>query len=68
MLVAEIFSVPVRAKTLKVCTPAADKRTDEMRTGGGIMGIETIKWGLVASVIWIGIYQVFTLISGTPLF
>jgi hypothetical protein len=32
------------------------------------MGIETIKWGLVASVIWIGIYQVFTLISGTPLF
>ena len=32
------------------------------------MGIETIKWGLVASAIWIGIYQVFTLISGNPLF
>jgi hypothetical protein len=68
MLVAVIFSGPERAKTVKVCMLAADKRTDELRTGGGIMGIETIKWGLVASVIWIGIYQVFTLISGTPLF
>jgi hypothetical protein len=32
------------------------------------MGIETIKWGLVASAIWVAIYQVFTIISGTPLF
>jgi hypothetical protein len=32
------------------------------------MGIETIKWGLVASVIWLGIYQIFSIISGAPLF
>jgi len=32
------------------------------------MGIETIKWGLVASVIWLGIYQLFTIMSGAPLF
>jgi hypothetical protein len=53
---------------MKVCTLEADKLTDGMRTGGGIMGIETIKWGLVASIIWFGIYQVFTIISGVPLF
>ncbi len=32
------------------------------------MGIETIKWSLVASVIWLGIYQVITMINGAPLF
>lgn len=32
------------------------------------MSIETIKWGLVASVIWFGIYQLFWMISGTQLF
>jgi hypothetical protein len=39
-----------------------------MGTGGSIMGIETIKWGLVASAIWLGIYQLFTIINGVPLF
>jgi hypothetical protein len=53
---------------MKVCAQAADKRTDEMRTGGRIMGIETIKWGLVATIIWLGIYQLFNIINGTPLF
>jgi hypothetical protein len=32
------------------------------------MGIETIKWGLVATAIWVGIYQVVTLLNGAPLF
>jgi|GEM_PF-1248850 hypothetical protein len=32
------------------------------------MGIETIKWTVVASAIWLGIYQIFTIINGTPLF
>lgn len=31
------------------------------------MGIETIKWGLVASAIWFGIYQVLTVINDAPL-
>lgn len=31
------------------------------------MGIETIKWSLVASVIWFGIYQIITIINGAPL-
>ena len=52
---------------MKVCTLAADKRTDGMRTGDRTMGIETIKWGLVATAIWLGIYQLFTIISGAPL-
>lgn len=32
------------------------------------MGIETIKWSLVASAIWLGIYQLITMINGAPLF
>ena len=32
------------------------------------MGIETIKWSLVASLIWFGIYQVITILNGAPLF
>jgi hypothetical protein len=62
------MTAPARQQFVKVCALAADKRTDEMRTGDEIMGIETIKWGLVASVIWLGIYQLATLINGTPLF
>ena len=59
---------PARAELMKVWTLAADKRIDETGTGGSIMGIETIKWGLVASAIWLGIYQLFTIINGVPLF
>jgi len=33
-----------------------------------IMGIGTIKWGLVAAAIWFGIYQAIVIINGTPLF
>ena len=68
MLVSVIFFGPVRPIAMKVFTLEADKLTDGMRTGGEIMGIETIKWALVASIIWFGIYQVFTIISGAPLF
>lgn len=32
------------------------------------MSIDTIMWGIVASVIWLGIYQLITMINGTPLF
>ena len=32
------------------------------------MGIETITWFIVASSIWLGIYQVITTINGAPLF
>ena len=32
------------------------------------MGIETIKWSLVASAIWFGIYQVITIVNGAPCF
>jgi hypothetical protein len=32
------------------------------------MGIETIKWSLVASGIWFGIYQLITVINGAPVF
>ena len=32
------------------------------------MGIETFKWSLVASAIWFGIYQLVTVINGTPIF
>ena len=32
------------------------------------IGIESIKWGLIAAVIWFGLYQVATTIGVTPLF
>jgi hypothetical protein len=32
------------------------------------MSIETIAWGIAASLIWLGIYQLITMINGTPLF
>ena len=32
------------------------------------MSIETIAWGIAASLIWLGIYQAITMINGTPLF
>ena len=32
------------------------------------MGIETIKWNLVAPAIWFGIYQLITVINGGPMF
>lgn len=53
---------------MKVCSLEADKTNRWNENGRQIMGIETIKWGLVASIIWFGIYQVFTIISGVPLF
>lgn len=28
------------------------------------VGIETIKWSLVATAIWFGIYQIITIING----
>jgi hypothetical protein len=36
--------------------------------GGKIVSVETIAWGIAASLIWLGIYQVITMINGAPLF
>jgi len=30
--------------------------------------IETITWSVIASVIWLGIYQIITMLNGAPLF
>ena len=68
MLVSGIYLKPVRPCSMKVCTLEADKTNRWNENGRQIMGIETIKWGLVASIIWFCIYQVFTIISGVPLF
>jgi len=32
------------------------------------MGIESIKWGLIAAGIWVGIYQIATVMGMTPIF
>ena len=32
------------------------------------MSVETIMWGVIAAVIWLGIYQIITVLNGTPFF
>jgi len=32
------------------------------------VSVETITWGIAASLIWLSIYQVMTMINGAPLF